>query len=278
MIPNIFHFIFGLKQDFGGKPFALAHFLAIKSAHCVNQPDAMFLHGSYEPQGEWWEKAKPFLTFNKIDSPQEIFGNRLFHIAHQADVLRLQILREVGGIYLDIDTICVKPLRELYSLEFVIGQQLATPTHYGFLARIGERVNTRGFTLLRRRRIHGLCNAVMLAEKGSSFAGVWLDSYRTFRSHGRDTHWDEHSVKVPMELSRIYPRLLTKVSPYFFHFPLWDSYGLSLLFEKAASFPRAYLHHLWEASSWDNYLSKLSPEVVLNRDSTYSRIARRYLE
>ena len=31
-IPNVFHFAFEFQSDFGGKPFGLVHYLAIKSA------------------------------------------------------------------------------------------------------------------------------------------------------------------------------------------------------------------------------------------------------
>ena len=59
MIPNQFHFVFGLKEDFGGKPFNILHYLAIKSAYDLNKPDAMYFYYTYEPSGEYWDKAKP---------------------------------------------------------------------------------------------------------------------------------------------------------------------------------------------------------------------------
>ncbi|HEX5668150.1 MAG TPA: hypothetical protein VFX73_05050, partial [Chitinophagaceae bacterium] len=99
MIPNIFHFVFGMKPDFGGKPFNMVHYLAVKSAAELNQPDRMYLHYQYEPTGEWFEKARPYLTLNKITAPDTIHGNKLFHVAHQADIVRLQMLQEHGGIY-----------------------------------------------------------------------------------------------------------------------------------------------------------------------------------
>ena len=50
-IPNIFHFCFGFTPDFGGKPFSLVHYLAVKSAHEVNKPDMMHFYHKYEPTG-----------------------------------------------------------------------------------------------------------------------------------------------------------------------------------------------------------------------------------
>ena len=36
----------------------------------------------------------------------------------------VQALKESGGIYLDLDTICVKPLHELFNNSFIIAQEL----------------------------------------------------------------------------------------------------------------------------------------------------------
>ena len=47
MIPNIFHFIFGLTEDFGGKPFNIIHYLAIKSAYDLNNPDSINFYYKY---------------------------------------------------------------------------------------------------------------------------------------------------------------------------------------------------------------------------------------
>jgi len=51
MIPNIIHFIYGLKEDFGGIPFSLVHYLAIKSACEVNRPEQINFYFRYEPKG-----------------------------------------------------------------------------------------------------------------------------------------------------------------------------------------------------------------------------------
>jgi hypothetical protein len=276
MIPNIIHFVFGLAPIDENNPFGLVHYLAVKSAACVNEPKAILFHYKHEPHGEWWELARPLLTLNQVEPPQEIFGNRLLHVAHQADVLRLQALEETGGIYLDMDTISVKPLRDFGSRRFAIGRQLHPPSRR-FRTKLRACVESRSIAPLLPQGFQGLCNAVMLSEKGSPFIRLWLDSYRTFRSQGRDDFWDEHSVQVPLQLARSHPQLVDQLSPYFFHYPLWDEEGLSLLFEKSLSFRRAYLHHLWQGLSWDRYLRSLSVADIHRRNTTYNRIARRYL-
>jgi Glycosyltransferase sugar-binding region containing DXD motif len=275
MVPNIIHFIFGMAPDFGGKPFSLVHYLSVKSAVELNKPIAAYFHYQYEPEGEWWQKAKPLLTINKITAPESFMGQPLYHVAHKADVVRLQALKETGGIYLDLDTICVKPLTDLLNYSFAIGQELK-PKYVPKNWRQRIKYNL-GLIQESSKNATGLCNAVLLSEKNSEFVNLWLDQYKTFRSKGRDKYWNEHSVLVPERLAVIHPGKITQLSPYAFHYPLYDKAGLRSMFEETTQFPEAYLHHLWESFSWNDYLSLLNTEAIKNTDTTYNLIARRFL-
>ncbi len=275
MIPNILHFVFGMAPDFGGKPFSLVHYIAVKSAVELNKPAAAIFHYQFEPQGEWWGKAKPMLTLNKIIAPEQIMGNKLYHVAHKADVVRLQALKETGGIYLDLDTISVKPLTDLLNHSFAIGKELRAayvPKNWRQRLKYKSgwvKKNTEGST--------GLCNAVLLSEKNSAFVNLWLEEYKSFRSLGRDKYWNEHSVIVPQQLAARHPDKLTQLSPYVFHYPLYDEAGLRSMFEEVNDFPGACLHHLWESFAWEKYMSKLTAENIMTRETTYNRIARKFL-
>ncbi len=273
-IPNIFHFVFGLKPDFGGKPFSLVHYLSIQSAIAVNQPERVYFHYHYEPAGYWWERIKPQLTLNQVAIPESIFGNALHHFAHKADVIRLEVLLRYGGIYLDLDTICVRPLAPLYgNSSFMIGSQL---NHESFSLRLKRSVRSLDLSPVMNGKM-GLCNAVLLATPNNPFVKIWYDSYRDFRSKGRDEYWHEHSVLVPRQLAAAHKSLVTIASPYRFHYPIYDEDGLKNLFERTRAFPDAYVHHLWETLSWDRYLQHLTPEGISSVDTTYNLIARRHL-
>ena len=279
MVPDILHFVFGMAPDFGGKPFCLAHYLSIKSAVEINNPSAAYFHFQYEPEGKWWEKAKPLLNLNKITAPDVFMGNKLYHVAHKADVIRLQALKETGGVYMDLDTISVKPLKELMDCSFAIGEELK-PEFIPKNWRQKLKHNLRNSIRNKNEKSElttGLCNAVLMAEKNSEFVNKWLEEYRTFRSKGRDKYWNEHSVIVPLRLAKENPHLIRKLSPYAFHFPLYNEAGLQSMFEKVTEFPEAYIHHLWESFSWDKYLSKLTVDEIKLRDTTYNQIARRFL-
>jgi hypothetical protein len=274
MIPNILHFVFGMAPDFGGKPFSLAHYLSVRSAVELNKPDKALFHYQYEPEGEWWQKAKPFLSLNKIIAPDSFMDKPLFHVAHKADVVRLQALKETGGIYLDLDTISVKPLTDLLNHSFIIGQELK-PKYVpkNWRQRIKYKL---GWIKNNSKNATGLCNAVLLSEKNSEFVNLWLNEYKTFRSKGRDKYWNEHSVLVPEKLAAIHSEKITKLSPYSFHYPLYDRAGLKSMFDDVTEFPEAYLHHLWESFSWE-CLSKLTAERIKTENTTYNFIARKYL-
>lgn len=252
MIPNIFHFCYGLSPDFGGKPYSLVHYLAVRSAYETNKPDGIYFYYSFEPEGEWWNKTKELVTLKKITAPDNIFGNPLNHVAHKADIIRLQYLIEYGGIYLDLDTITKRSFAPLLNNEFVIGKQ-------------GKWRNM------------GLCNAVMMSEKNSEFARIWLEEYKSFRSKGKDKFWAEHSVAVPLTLSKKYPAHLHIEKYNSFHFPLYYPTSLKDLFVNCKDYPEAYCHHLWEGGSWDKYLKDLTVEYILEKDTTYNIIARRFL-
>lgn len=279
MVPNILHFIFGMAPDFGGKPFSLVHYLSVRSAVELNKPVSVYFHYQYEPSGEWWERTKPFITLNKIAAPERILGKELHHVAHKADVVRLRMLKETGGIYLDLDTISAKPLTALLDCSFLIGQELRIPyVPKNFRQRIKYAIRKRaGLLKEKSSRSTGLCNAVLLSEKDSDFVNHWLESYGSFRSKGRDKYWNEHSVIVPEKLAEQYPGLVRIAGPYAFHYPLFDAAGLRALFEEKHDYPEAYLHHLWESFSWDQYLSRLNENDIRSRDCTYNLLARNYL-
>lgn len=275
MIPNILHFVFGMAPDFGGKPFSLVHYLSVKSAVDLNKPAAAYFHYQYEPEGEWWEKAKPFLTLNKIVAPDSFMGRPLYHVAHKADVVRLQVLKDNGGIYMDLDTISVKPLTELLQHSFLISQWLKTKyVPKNWRQQIKYRL---GWIKENSTDVAVLCNVVLLSEKNNEFVNLWLNEYKTFRSKGRDKYWDEHSVQVPERIAAIYPEKITPLSPFVCNYPSFDAAGLKSIFEEVNTFPEAYIHHLWESFSWDRYLSKLTVDEIKDHDTTYSLIARKYL-
>lgn len=260
MIPNVIHFI-RFAPDNKKNLFSLVHYLAVKSAAMVNKPDVINFYYDHEPSGEWWERAKPYLNLHQIKPPTEVFGVPLYHSAHQADVVRLQVLIEQGGIYLDTDVICAKPLTPLLKHPFVLGQ-----------AGIENRVID-------------LCNAVVLSEKHAFFGKKWLEGFdpraslwHGFRSKGLDQYWSELGCRYPDYLSTLIPEHIHVLDYKKFYLPCWTLAHLERFFrQQGDSFEESYCHHLWEHKTQDGYLKDLTVDYIQNVDTNFNCLARRFL-
>ena len=247
LIPNIIHFVYGFKKQ--TEPFELFKYLAIKSAIDVNHPETVYFHYAHEPFGPWWNTIKPLLTCQLMDPPKEVYGNPLTHYAHQSDVARLQILNTMGGIYLDIDTVCLRPLKEFLTHDFVMGIQ-------------GNN--------------YGLCNAIMLCKPNTEFGLKWYEAYQSYNRKD----WDYHSVILPYKLSKLHP--ITTLANNVWFYPLWDPIEHIVFNEQLdlnechKIFKHSYCLHLWE--SWLLPCLKTIDEHTLYTSHTlYNLITRKFL-
>lgn len=212
--------------------FDLYKAIAILSAYYVNHPEKIFFHYWHLPYGSHWETVKPYLTLVKTKPPEHIYEKPVSHYAHKADWIRLNILYRDGGIYLDIDTICLSPLEPLMKYDFVMGIQ-------------GDS------------EVRGLCNAIMMAKPNTEFNRQWIKSYESFNQN----NWDMYSVQIPWKLSKQYP--ITILSNDTFFYPLWGPFK-QLLLETPINydcchriFSRSYCLHLWDM--WNSkYLQQLN--------------------
>jgi hypothetical protein len=284
MIPKIFHFIY-----VGGRPFSFIHFLAIYMAWKVNRPEIIYFHHTEEPTGEWWQLARPLLTLNRVPPVTEIFGNPVIYPAHKADIIRLDMLREHGGIYLDLDVICINPFDPLLHYPFVMGIEPGT----------------------------GLCNAVILAQPQAPFIERWQAQYRSFDAK----RWNYHSVVLPGQMAKESPELIHIANKYSFFYPthndpvcayLWGGrpslkalawrmaknvlqlaamalkgnsdpvklayyqtfhglYGREWHYRRAR---QAFSIHLWEGLWGEPYLKQLDPDYLKNSNANFARLMR----
>jgi hypothetical protein len=251
MIPKVLHYCFGLSSDFGGKPWSLIHYVCLRSAIERIRPKDVFFYCEHEPAGPWWELSRPMVTVKMIRAPREIFENPLLSCAHRADVVRLEKLISVGGIYLDADVFVHRSFDGLLNHATVMGEQ-----------RIDGNVV-------------GLCNAVILSESNAPFLMKWHSEYRTFRSKGHDAYWDEHSVRIPYQLAKQFPNEIEILSHFAFFWPTYNERDLALVFDSNSpiDLSRAYATHLWESLAWDQYLECLTPRRVRIVSTNFHRWA-----
>ena len=119
----------------------------------------------------FWNKLKthPRVTVEHIDVPTHFDGYELAHFQYKADVVRLEILYNRGGVYLDLDMLIVRNFDEV----FRNGRDL-------YLSREGDGP--------------GLINAFIAAKPKNEFLKIWLDNFKTglrmgvWAYHIRDTN------------------------------------------------------------------------------------------
>ena len=59
------------------------------------------------------EQTRGLVALRRVRPPTTIFGHTVRKFAHQADVLRLELLQTFGGVYLDMDVLLLRPLAPL---------------------------------------------------------------------------------------------------------------------------------------------------------------------
>ncbi len=271
MIPRVAHFVFGLREQH--EPFHPVHFLAVESCRRVLQPEVIYFHHKHLPWGPYWERVRPFVTLVPVDLVDEVLAadyseDRVppaYRYAHHADFIRLDALIQHGGVYADIDTVFVRPFPDdLFEARFVIGREAPAVDE-----RTGERRPS-------------LCNALLLAEKGSRFARAW----RERMADELDGTWSNHSGFLSQALSEEMPEEV-RVEPEatFFPFPP-DRTGIADLLERDRPVPQDSLSiHLWAHLWWDRprrdfslvHAGHCTPAVLRGARSTFARLARPYL-
>jgi hypothetical protein len=269
-VPNVFHFVFGMKPQ--TQPFHLMHYLCLVSCIGVNRPDSVIFHCQHEPWGEYWDRIRPYLKVVRIepDSFVSSFHYRdpeveSLRYAHLADIARLQILAEYGGIYADMDTLFVSPLpASFFERSFIMGREPEQWSPAGSAAG------------------GSLCNAWMMGEPNARFAREFLrQTYESF-----DGSWSNHSTVLAYRVSREYPEWIDIEPPRsFFHFDYSGTDIGNVFKRRVTDLAGIFSIHLWSHCWWEAAVmhsaffheGRLTPAYVRHADTTYAAIARPFL-
>lgn len=113
IIPNIIHFVIGIeKNDY---PFLFISYLSILSSYLINKPNKICIWYNHLPYGKWWKKTLKIkkIELKKIKLPQKFNNKKILDINHKRDFLKINILYNYGGIYLDLNTISLRSYRNI---------------------------------------------------------------------------------------------------------------------------------------------------------------------
>ena len=182
IVPNIVHYLWftnvtGVKGKHG---FNFVNYVSIKSVYKIQKPEKVMFHCDVIPTDIWWQKAWRDFPLIVVfhSSRSDIFGVKSQHIEHISDIIRLEILQEQGGIYLDCDVIIVKPLDPLRHYPATMGKEDRYP----------------------------LLNAgTIIASPNSTFIRLWYNSYKT---DFRPDKWVYNSGNVPYNISLKHPDII----------------------------------------------------------------------
>lgn len=238
------HFVTGLHDD----EFGICERIAIKSACHHNPGWKCFVWVGREQTGEQWSLLRDTTDIQVIRIPNHRFwrGNRIGQYAHRADLVRHPILHDLGGLYMDTDTITLAPFPEEWlAHDTVIGREFC-----------GEKTE-------------GLCNAVMYSKRGSQFQQLWMDAWEKFDGSG----WNELSVRLPWQLHNDNPGLCFPVD--------WVLLGpihcqLSP-FVTMGELSGCSVVHLWR-TYWRRVMEYITADYINTVNTTYCLHARRFIQ
>ena len=221
------NFVFLYPKD---TPLSYLAFCAIASAQRHNPAYNTILYCFHEPTGAFWDRIKDSVRLVLLQDFQFFGIARIHHGAHKADVVRLMALAEVGGVYLDLDTITLQPFSTLPDAQVVLGFQAHTKVSRG-----------------------GICNGVIKADRNARFIRTWLRQYAWFRSRGRGHNWARHSVKLPFRLYLDAGPEVHVVPFDYFHYPLWMS--TDRLFAEGSANIACYMKPARTIHLWSQFLN-----------------------
>ncbi|XP_012937541.2 uncharacterized protein LOC106011666, partial [Aplysia californica] len=107
-VPNVVHLI-----NYGSEELVFRNAIGLYSVLTILKPCLVLLHGDVIPRGLNWFTVLPRATrmvFVPRTPLTRINGRAIKHIQSSADITRIDVLLEYGGIYLDSDMVILKPI------------------------------------------------------------------------------------------------------------------------------------------------------------------------
>ena len=231
-IPKIIHFIW-LGGDFPRYLF-----------FCINSWKKM--------HPDWkiilWDDEKAF----KLSKINQFLYDSVSNLGSKADILRLEILQQYGGVYIDTDHFCLKPIDDLLKFKYFhstesIGNTIinngiigCTSNHY----IINDMINE-----IHTKRIDESKLSSKASEDILNLAGPWfINNFFVSKYSENNNYFGEQEIILPPTYFCPFHRELSE------HF--WG--GALSLYEliKKYTFPESYAVHLWN-NSWVNGNSRI---------------------
>ena len=253
-IPRVIHLLY-----FGETEFYNFHHRCVHSMLQYMPHYEIRIYNAKEPvNNKYWDdiKKQPGVRILKIDVPQFFDGFELKHFQYKADVVRLELLYEHGGVYLDLDMIITRPFDEVFKSG-----------HSFYISE--ERTGCRS-----------LINAFLASKPKNEFIKLWLNE---FKSGLRLGIWAHHIRDSNKKLIDDHPHYLHKYRMKILDgkvfMPLHWQDTVAFLNSETVPYefpPESYGTHLWETILGDVmrrneflHKQKMELKVYNSRESAF---------
>lgn len=236
-VPNVVHYVIFNKPEL--RFFEFASFLSVVR---FVQPCAILVHGDILPSGSYWNHIRaiyPNIIHVKRSPPTVIFGQKRVFPAHSSDIMRIQAMIEYGGIYIDTDTMFVKPIDYLRSFPCTMSAQSSNVTSSAFIS----------------------------SEKNSTFVNEWLNGYK---KHYLSYHYTYNAMTFPFRLAKRIPQHINVLKGTMSR--PWNQTG-TIVYKTNYKWDSIYGIHLFDRT----FKSKMDEEEVKIFNSTVGSIVRHIL-
>lgn len=250
--------------------FSIIHYISLKSFACNNEAKIRLFTNAEPTYSPWYHRL-----FSSIKGEQfevlpvsyilEAAENKLedFHEyeqilrsiekpAHKVDLLRLLLLYAEGGLFSDLDMICLKKLPE----NLLSGTKPTYPVELDF-----------------EHHFNAIPNGFMYHPAGHSWTKKLLELYKNYNSES----WNETSIMKPTELYfeskeqiNIIPAGLIDPACWF------ERDRVDLLMHNQMRFDDSYTFHLSESAN-HHFLKWVDLEHIMTVHTTFTHYVRRYV-
>ena len=125
IVPNIIHYV-----RFNKTEYTFVDYVCLKAAMRNHRPDNFYIHTDVGESfsGKYWTWIRQdYELFSRIrliptELPFEIYGQKLsskWRFWHGSDIVRIQVVMQYGGIYLDNDVFVINNLDKYISYIFI---------------------------------------------------------------------------------------------------------------------------------------------------------------
>lgn len=247
MIPKNIHFIYPVTDK--TRPWSMVNDLSVETAFHVYPEHQIYIWTNNLYAVPFNNMGHGRINVCEIDLPTHIGDAEIVWPQYASDVMRLQILLDYGGIYMDTD---------------IINLRQFTPPDENTLTFCWETP-----------KCESICNAIMFAPKGNQFIKSWLDRMPAAMSHPT---WAYGGVVVPYEMANdpsFDPYHSAISSNAFCPLDLSKNWMFdpALKAEAKERVGSSYAVHVFE-TYWRDIIKDITPEWIRQNDCLFSELVR----